>query len=613
VRRLALLGFAVLFVLAVVAAIPLLTAAGSASAAERALLAAEREAGLGHKQQAVALLERAGADAARAAGRLRGPIPSLARRVPVAGRSVRSAAQLTSSATLAARAARAALDVLPDRSPWSAGAVNVGALTDMLRSADGALRGFDLAAKEARLAPGRLVPGRLSTARTNLLAKLDRTRRTLRTTSAVLRVLPEVLGRSGPRRYFLAVQNPAELRATGGFWGNYGIIDVTAGRLRLTAFGRTTDDLGPGKLPSLQGPSWYQRRYGRFGAPTDWRGLNMCPDFPTVASLAERHLDRAPSGTGPVDGVIAVDPVGLSELLRLTGPVVAPGWDEPITADNVVRVTLREAYARFEDRERRADFLGEVAHAVWSKLLATDVPLRPAALSGLGRAVISRRIQIHLRRPNEQRPIADSGHDGGLGSPSGTFGLVTQNAAGNKLDNWLDRRVRYRVQLNADGSASVDARVTLRNGGPSAGQPSEVIGPYDDRFKPGVNRQYFSLYVPGGATLFETQSPDRLRGEVEDELGLSVFSRFVDIAPGGDVTLRYAFRVPEAWRGGRYEMILRRQPALAADRIDLQILAPKGWNAAGERVVTTRLDADRLVTVGLHKRLWSRLWDSLPF
>jgi hypothetical protein len=72
-------------------------------------------------------------------------------------------------------------------------------------------------------------------------------------------------------------------------------------------------------------------------------------------------------GRGHADGVMAVDPVGLSALLRLTGPVVVPGWPVPITADNAVDVTLRQAYDVFGADPSRADFLGDVTHQVVSR------------------------------------------------------------------------------------------------------------------------------------------------------------------------------------------------------------------------------------------------------
>ena len=47
------------------------------------------------------------------------------------------------------------------------------------------------------------------------------------------RLLPPLLGADGPRRYLLVSQNPAELRATGGMFGAYAVIQADGGRVRM--------------------------------------------------------------------------------------------------------------------------------------------------------------------------------------------------------------------------------------------------------------------------------------------------------------------------------------------------------------------------------------------
>ena len=151
--------------------------------------------------------------------------------------------------------------------------------------------------------------------------------------------------------------------------------------------------------------------------------------------------------------------------MRLTGPVEVAGWPDAITPENVVEVTLHQAYVRFPDA-RRITFLADVARAVWVRLLTTDVPVRRDALAEVGRAVRARRLLFHLRRPQEQRALEALGADGAL---RGSIALVTQNAAGHKMDLWLRRRLDVALRLRPDGSADVRAWVTLANGGPSSG------------------------------------------------------------------------------------------------------------------------------------------------
>ena len=160
---------------------------------------------------------------------------------------------------------------------------------------------------------------------------------------AAAKVTPAVFGADRPRRYFLAIQNPAELRATGGIIGNWGILTVANGKVTLEDISRTrllNEDVPPpgGSARTLDAPADYLERYLRFTPAQVWQNLNVSPDFPTVGRLIANLYPQ--SGGEPIDGVIAVDPVGLSTLLQFTGPVTVPNWPVPIDARNVVDVTL---------------------------------------------------------------------------------------------------------------------------------------------------------------------------------------------------------------------------------------------------------------------------------
>src|SRR5205085_3486666 len=177
--------------------------------------------------------------------------------------------------------------------------------------------------------------------------------------SRTAQMLPPLLGDGSPRHYFLAFQNSAELRGNGGFIGNWGEIVGEDGRLRLERFGRLLelDDAGTRPLTTSVEPAFLDR-WRDFNPTQYWEQVNVSPDFPTTAALIAEMYPQ--SGGRQVDGVIAVDPSGLAAMLRLTGPVNLPQWPVPVTADNVVDITLRDAYVAFPQDER-ISFLGDLA------------------------------------------------------------------------------------------------------------------------------------------------------------------------------------------------------------------------------------------------------------
>ncbi|MDQ4068638.1 MAG: DUF4012 domain-containing protein, partial [Actinomycetota bacterium] len=313
------------------------------------------------------------------------------------------------------------------------------------------------------------------------------------------RLVPAMLGGAGARRYFLAFQNNAELRGTGGFIGNWGELAAEGGRLRLDRFGRL-DELITGGSPArvLTGPQEFLDRYRAFDVANSWQQVNVSPDFPTTARVIAELYPQ--SGGRPIDGVLAVDPQGLSALLELTGPVAVPGWPHPITASNVVDVMLRAAYERYPVQEERVAFLGAVARGVSEAFTTADLGNPTAIVRALSGAARGDHLMVFSENAEEQELISRLGADGAVPPVNGDFLMaVNQNVSANKVDLYLERHLRYHAFLDPSSEpARVRSRVevSLKNGAPSRGLPTGVIGPYDNRFAAGENRTYLSLYTP---------------------------------------------------------------------------------------------------------------------
>lgn len=445
--------------------------------------------------------------------------------------------------------------------------------------------------------------------------------------AAAARIAPEVLGGGGPRRYLLLVENPAELRGTGGLIGNWGILSAADGKVRLESLERiaTLNTLGDVAARRLNAPADYVERYGRFEPATTLQNANMSPDFPTVAAIVADVYAQA-SGQ-PVDGVLTVDPIGLAAMLELTGPVRLPDWPTPITSANVVDVTLRDAYAAFARTPERADFLGDVARKVIDDATAGDLANLAAMSRTLGRAARGGHLSLWFPAADAQAVVDEIDISGRMPAGWGDSLVVTNtNAGANKLDYYLERGIDYSVTVSpspdlrtADVEGTV--RVDLANTVPS-GLPQIVAGPYEgatDRFVYGQNFTYLSVYTP------HTSSEARLDDEPTEletgtELGRNVYSGFLDVFSGGRASV--ALDVDGVVRlrdGGWYELTLGHQPTLRADRVTVRIAAPPGYevrDARGLEVVDgvaqgtlelaeTRTVRVRLAPVGANP--WDRL------
>jgi hypothetical protein len=386
--------------------------------------------------------------------------------------------------------------------------------------------------------------------------------------AAAIRVLPGMLGRDGPRRYFVALQTPSELRGAGGFIGSYAELTVSGGRLQLTRLGRI-GELNPpaGTTYSLDGPIDYLARYDRFGPRRYVQNATLSPDFPSDAAVIEQLYPQA--GGLPVDGVIGVDPVALARLLAVTGPVRVPNWPVPIGADNAEQVLLHDQYLHLGG-EAREELPLQVARAVFDALVATGVRDWGEAVATLAPAVRGRHLMVHAVRPDEQAAIAAVGLAGAMGPVRGDYlQVVTQNGGENKIDWYLRRAVTYRAEVDpATGAARATVSITLTNTAPATGVPPIVIGGDGSPYPAGVNRLYLSVYSPlgfDGATLDGRPLPM----QSERELARNVFSQFLSVGPGQRV--RVVVHLVGTLRPGPYRLDVGRQPTVAPDTLAVEV------------------------------------------
>ncbi|HWC11028.1 MAG TPA: DUF4012 domain-containing protein, partial [Acidimicrobiales bacterium] len=387
------------------------------------------------------------------------------------------------------------------------------------------------------------------------------------------RVVPELFGASGPRRYFVAIVTPAELRGSGGMIANFAELEAASGRLQLGRVGRT-GDLNAGGDPSsrrLTGPPEYVARYGRFSPERTWQNVTMSPDFPSVAEVVTSLYPQ--SGGAPVDGVISVDPVALQDLLELTGPVRVPEWPEPLSSANAVDVLLRRQYERF-DRAERVDFLASAARAVFGRLTDISLPAPARVVRTLAPAVRGRHLMLFSSRSEEQRLFERMGATGAMPPVRGDFlALVTQNAGANKIDPFLQRSLSYRATVDPEtGAVRSEAVVHLHNRAPAAGLPGPVLGPGIPGGEPGDNRLYLSVYSP--LDLEGALIDDRpLLMESARELQRNVYSAYLTVPSERSVTLRLRLRgnVPA---GARYRLEVARQATVSDDDVEVHVEVP---------------------------------------
>ena len=399
-----------------------------------------------------------------------------------------------------------------------------------------------------------------------------------------MRAAESFFGAGSPRRYFLALENNAEMRARGMVLSFAELVfDDGAARVGRTA---SVSEIGLDRPAAVDLPPGIVTAFGGLEPTRIWQSVNATADFElTGRSIQAMYRDAA--GVA-VDGVIGIDVPGLEHLLRVVGPIDVEGVDEQITADNLARIVLNDFYADlpFGPQEARRERLADVAAAVTARLTAGgyDVVALAEAISA---AASERHLRIWSADDAEERAFVEAGIAGGVAGSDAdrTFHIAVQNATATKLDYFVRPSVSMEVILTPAGNAVVRTTVTVANNAPADAGSSYQFGP--DRinsFRPAEYVTRIHLWSPHGSTQL---------GAVE-ESGLALVQIPTSALPGTTTTVRFETIIDDAVRDGVLELRLVPQPRLEPVPLQVTLQAP-GRRIDGPATLTP--DWSRDVTV----------------
>ncbi len=482
-------------------------------------------------------------------------------------------------------------------------------------------------ARAARL-PRSLLFGSVAEARDLVASRLDQVNGVARGADALLGVLPQLTGSDDrARTYFVAPQNLTEERATGGVIGNYGLLGMRDGLIDVGPFSNI------GELPTLpptkvRSPSpEYSRLYDSFGGAGFWLNLNMTPHAPLAGTLIE-NLYQSVTGRR-IDGTIFVDLAALARMLQATGPVAVPRLDATLTSATLVPFI---AQARYLGDFPNAETIGPrlIAEAILDRFFGS-APAEEALLA-LVDAATEGHLIVHAREPAVQAAIEAAGLSGTFRYGGGDFfGLVGSNAAGNKVDYYLQRKVQYDVHLQPDGAARARIRVSFTNLVPAGARPSYTLGPYPGLpLEPGENQAWTSFYsAPRTRLARATRDGRPLSLRYYRELGLGRLSSFVRIKPEQSTEMDVDLAMTGAWSGdhaaGTYRLHLQGPPTVRPTPVTVTVTSPAGMEvvrttepmdvrsgrATWRGTLSGSMDLEVSFAQPLPRRILTRVWDFL--
>jgi hypothetical protein len=383
---------------------------------------------------------------------------------------------------------------------------------------------------------GRFVLSGIRSLQNKVYAQAVKRRNEMSSVGASLRLIDDIAGASGDRRYLIAVANSAEMRGSGGTILSYGVLTSHAGKITLAHFGPIDELKLNHPETKVRFPSDFMARYADLGPTLNWRNVNLMSDFTADAPVMEAMYTQA---TGlPVDGVIQVDPAGLGAILAGVGPVHTADLGV-VTASNVVALTLSEAYQLAPNRQVRQDYTGEVAQAAFTQLTSGRFPgLRPLG-AALVTAGTDRHVLMYTNDTTDEAIIQALGFDGALPPPTEAFTQLTvQNFGADKLDYYLHSSLTLVGGRPSTLGEHLTATIDLANTAPP-GQtsPAEVFGPLRPGGPAGEYQGLVTLYLPAHSQLMGSQTATAVTtSPVEGSQNAVTTITFTVAVPAGTAT-----------------------------------------------------------------------------
>ena len=323
--------------------------------------------------------------------------------------------------------------------------------------------------------------------------------------SALLDVLPNMLGAQGDRVYVVMALNNVEIRSLSGFAGQACRVSVSDGCVVLDDV-RSIYDYIPNKEWACVPLS--DEEIQLYSESAGYIAGNTCfiPDFPRACDIWSQ-LWATFQGES-VDGIIALDPVLLQMLMALTGG--AQMYDGTyLDGTNTVRVLLHDTYWNYMDDADAMD--AYFAQAASTALDCIMTNFSSMSFSGLEQTISDAMDQYHLYTwfadSAEQAAFSELGAGGEINydPTKPELGVFLDNASWSKMEWWLDLDFTIdEGKANRDGSKTYECSLTLSN---TATQDEiavcndYMVGTNPEKYSADDMLERLTIYAPAGGSI----------------------------------------------------------------------------------------------------------------
>lgn len=409
---------------------------------------------------------------------------------------------------------------------------------------------------------------------------MDRITRVTSAADELSTMMPAMLGADGaPATYLIMAKNNSELNAGGGLNGSVGLMTVSNGQISIGDFSSPADlknyDEGGYAAPAIT-----DEEKQLFGIRIVYEPRDVCytPDF----SRAGENLATiwAGNGLGSVDGVIALDPIFLQDMLALTGGFTLSDGST-VDGTNAATALLHDVYWNITDPTLQDEYFRAVAAASAQQIFSNIGNANMKDLiTTVGDDIDAGNVSVWFADDSQEQLAIELGWAGTLSQDATRpeLGVYASDNSTSKLSWYLSIDTQVgEAATNADGTKSYSCMTTFTNNlttDEESSLPEYVQSHNALRRSSGDMDVYLYLVAPAGGSItdvswtgdFSTESfqgtlysPNvTVEGMAEASYqGLDVWYGQSFIGPQQTTTITYTVTVPA---DAEYDLSVRTTP-----------------------------------------------------
>lgn len=396
------------------------------------------------------------------------------------------------------------------------------------------------------------------------------------------------------KNYLILFQNPAEIRATGGFIGNMGVLTLDGSHIKnlsiydIYSLKYQYSKKGKELIYNADKPLSFLRKDMRVNES------NWIVDFPATAQKIEKIFYQY--GGPKIDGVIAIDIHVFEDLLASLGPIKMPDYQVNLTTNNFAetikyKVEVDNPFQQGDHRQNPKQILTDFAPLLLSKIEKANFFQKVIIYQTLLKNLEEKHILIYAHsQPVEDYLISHNFAGAVKKTQEDYLQVVTSNISGTKTFTKIRQNLDLKIRIQPDGSVKHILKITHKN--------LSKGGLFEE-----FDRSYLQIIVPKGAKLVKFID-DRSQPNIKKIKTFSLLDKTVfgydhlETFPSQSRSVLFEYLTPKNSISKNFSLDIQKQPGVEEHQLKIKITFPEYSQISSTNIQGAKI-TDRIIQAKL--------------